>query len=263
MYSRFQKASTPPRVLTIAGSAIALALACWYEIDSEDGTYTPSIIMLSLMWLAPGLIAVGLDLLFMLYALATLIVVSLPLGKNTTLKNMWIPVIFSISSVAGHWMKEKANVKENITYDVKNFQGSVKWLVYSGFCGLVALISYAVAWSGSEDYNAFWAIGVGSIAIYLFCYLWDYMYMNDTFDNQQGYKPVKGFLDYDFEYRNVNYVILKLSVAMASTVFVGAMLAKAEYSGWSIVALIAWIFAIFSIHRAKKYFEDYYVYKKY
>ena len=261
IYSRFKKKSSLPRALTMLAWAVALALACWYELASQDGTYTPSIVMISLTVVAPRLISLGLDWLFMLYAVATLIVVSLPLGENTTLKNIWVPTAYSISCVFGHWMKEKANVKENITDDVENFQGSVKWLVYSGFCGLVALIFYNGAWSGSEDYNAFWGIGFGGIAIHLGCSLWDYMYMNKTFDNQQGYRPVKGFLDYDFEYRNVNYIILKLSSAMVSTVFVGAMLEKTEYSGSSIVALIAWIFAMFSIHRAKKYFEDYYVYK--
>ena len=262
MYSRFQKASTPPRVLTIAGSAIALALACWYEIDSEDGTYTPSIIMLSLMWLAPGLIAVGLDLLFMLYALATLIVVSSPLGKNTTLKNMWIPVIFSISSVAGHWMKEKANVKENIDYDLEFFDGYSKWLSSSIWCGVVAFACYFGAWTGSNDTNLFWGIGWVCIAVWIVFSFLDYKFRDGGTLKERDYGALKAVLDFNFEQSN-EWIIVKLSLAMASTVFVGAMLERAKYSEWSIVALIAWIFAMFSIHRAKKYFEDYYVYKKY
>ena len=275
MYSRFQKGSTPPRVLTIIGSAVALALACLYEIDSEDGTYTPSIIMLSLMWLAPGLIAVGLDLLFMLYALATLIVVSLPLGKNTTLKNMWIPVIFSISSVAGHWMKEKANVKENMQLDIEDFKSSRKWFRYSIYGGIVVFITYFVAWVNSNDDNLFWGIGLVCVALCTTLFGLQLIDINRIIDNefftvvktedyQIAQQQMKGFLDYDFDHGNTTSVqILTLALAMASTVFVGARLAKAEYSVLSIVALLAWIFAIFSIHRAKKYFEDYYVYKKY
>ena len=169
-------------------------------------------------------------------------------------------------------MKEKANVRASITYDVKNFKSYKQWSLYTIVGGIVVIFAYIFAWAGSNDDDLFWGIGVACVAVYTVLTLLDFwtisrkideeVYMSvNSGDYQFAQQQMKGFLDYDFEYRNVNYVILKLSLAMASTVFVGAMLAKAEYSGSSIVALIAWIFAMFSIHRAKKYFEEYYVYK--
>ena len=273
IYSRFKKKSSLPRALTMLAWAVALALACWYELASQDGTYTPSIVMVSLTILAPGLISLGLDWLFMLYAVATLIVVSLPLGENTTLKNIWVPITYSISCIAGHWMKEKANVRASITYDVKNFKSYKQWLLYTIVGGIVVIFAYIFAWVGSNDDDLFWGIGVACVAVYTVLTSLDFwtisrkideeVYMSvSSGDYQFAQQQMKGFIDDDFDDGNSTSVkILKLSLAMVSTVFVGAMLERAKYSGWSLVALIAWIFAMFSIHRAKKYFEDYYVYK--
>ena len=274
MYSRFEKTKlcTPSRSLTMIAWAVALILACVNEGDSQDGTYTPSIVMVSLTIVAPRLISLGLDWLFMLYALATLIVVSLPLGKNTTIKNMWVPFTYSISCIAGHWMKEKAYVKENMQFDIENFKSYKQWLLYSIVGEIVVIVAYFAAWTGSNDTDLFWGIGVVCVALFTMLTLLDsftiYRKIDEEFwrlssgDYQFAQQEMKGFIDDDFDDDNSTSVqILKLSLAMGSTVFVGAMLEKTEYSGWSIVALIAWIFTIFTIHRAKKYFEDYYVYK--
>lgn len=260
MYSRFKKASTPPRVLTMLAWLVALILACVNEGDSQDGTYIPSIVMISLTIVAPGLISLGLDWLFMLYALATLIVVSLPLGENTTLKNIWVPITYSISSIAGHWMKEKANVKENIDFDLEFFDGYAKWLSRSIWCGGGAFAFYIGAWINSNDTNLFWGIGLFCIALWSVLSIMDYTFREGDL-KLRGYGALKEVLDSNFEQSN-EWIIVKLSLAMASTVFVGAFWEKKRQESWLVwIALIGWIFAMFSIHRAKKYFEDYYVYK--
>lgn len=275
IYSRFQKGSSLPRALTMLAWLVALILACVNEGDSQDGTYTPSIVMVSLTIVAPGLIAIGLDWLFMLYALATLIVVSLPLGKNTTLKNMWVPLTYSISCIAGHWMKEKASVKYNMQLDIEDLKMLSEMSFNTQIGGVITLILAILA----SPTDGIWLLGLFCLGIYIgLLEIIPYIFRTrlkevdeiiDWYMISGNAPQIQRKFENALEARLVdNHQLLvgRLAASMGSTIFLGALWEKKREESfeesWEVwIALPFWILTLLTIHLGNRGIQKYYVYK--
>ena len=270
IYSRFgEKASSLGFGLTMLAWAVALILACVYEGDSQDGTYTPSIVMISLTVVAPRLISLGLDWLFMLYAVATLIVVSLPLGENTTLKNIWVPITYSISCIAGHWMKEKANAKASMELDIGDLKMLKEMSTFTQWFGMFTLFLAIFA----SPTDGIWLLGLSCLVIStgvleliphllemrlkgVNAIIEEYMLFGNSPQIQRKFEN-------ELEKRLDNPLLFwRLFFSMLSTIYLGALWEKKRQESWEVwVALILWILTLLTIHLGNRGIQKYYVYK--